>query len=344
MVKNVEQRCFNTSVEWKLRRVRGRESAVSPTFQCSSLSWNLNLYPYGYNYAMMPRIDLQLVGGISSSILIPYFKLIISDDKKRHKRILFEYTNENYVLSPERPIIQIEIHTIESETFVSKCPLTVSFYFIVEDQFPEATEMLKEIDEKSPVDGSTTGFLTKCGSRGCMSMCSDFEELYNKSRLSDVTLKLTKDEFQAHKVVLSARSKVFAAMFEHDTKENRTDTVDLVNMEVKTAQDMLRYMYCGKVRELSAEEALDLFVAADRYDLQELKSFCREVVLDGFSTNNVCDIAAVADLHNDETLIKKLKCFLFENGSEVIKTEKWKEVTAKNPSLGAKMFEWAFSK
>ncbi|XP_054720619.1 speckle-type POZ protein-like [Uloborus diversus] len=181
-------------------------------------------------------------------------------------------------------------------------------------------------------------------SLGCASnsLSSDFEELYNNGQFSDVTLKLDDEEFKAHKLVLSARSKVFAAMFEHDMKENRQDTVNLVQMKVETVRDMLRYVYCGKIRDLSPAEALNLYVAADHYDLQELRAICRDVIVLDISIENVCDIVEVADLHDDESLIKELKSFLSKNGKKIIKTEKWKDICKNNPVLCGKMFEWAF--
>ncbi|XP_054717580.1 speckle-type POZ protein-like B [Uloborus diversus] len=180
--------------------------------------------------------------------------------------------------------------------------------------------------------------LLSCDSK----LSSDFEKLFENCQLSDVTLKLGDQEFRAHNSVLSARSKVFAAMFEHDMKENRQDMVDLVQMEADTARDMLRFIYCGKVRELTPSEALNVYVAADRHDLEELRIVCRDIVLKGISMANVCDVAAIADIHNDELLIGELKSFISKNGKDIVNTEKWKTVCTNNPALGAKMFEWLF--
>ncbi|XP_054720617.1 speckle-type POZ protein-like B [Uloborus diversus] len=175
------------------------------------------------------------------------------------------------------------------------------------------------------------------------SLCSDFEELYNNGQFSDVTLKLGKDELKAHKSVLSARSKVFAATFEHDMKEKRENAINIEQMKVETMRDMLRYIYCGKIHDLSTEEALNLYVAADRYDLKELRNFCREVILLNISVDNVCDIANVADLYDDELLVGELKSFLLKNGKEVIKTKNWKAMSHNKAVLCGKMFEWIFS-
>ncbi|XP_054717579.1 speckle-type POZ protein-like [Uloborus diversus] len=164
-------------------------------------------------------------------------------------------------------------------------------------------------------------------------LANDFEALFNNPRFSDVTLKAGDHEFSAHKLVLSSRSKVFDAMFQRDTQENRQDTVDLATTEVDTVKDMLRYVYCGKVRRLTPGDALRLYAAADRYDLRELVHHCRAIMLSGLSIDNICEISSVADLHHDQTLMDAVKALLAENTKQVLKTDKWQEFAKENPSL-----------
>ncbi|XP_054713796.1 speckle-type POZ protein B-like [Uloborus diversus] len=179
--------------------------------------------------------------------------------------------------------------------------------------------------------------------RSLKSLSSDFESLFDNDEFKDVTLQVGEEELNAHKLVLCARSKVFAAMLEHDMEESRRRRVDIVQMEYNTLEEMVHYMYSGQLRALPNEEALKLFVAADRYDVAELKASCREIILASVSLSNVCDIAEVADLHNDELLINSVKAFVSKNGKEIVKTEKWKALSSCKPALCVKMFEWSLS-
>ncbi|XP_054720615.1 protein roadkill-like [Uloborus diversus] len=174
-------------------------------------------------------------------------------------------------------------------------------------------------------------------------LSKDFEELYNNPATADVTLKIGMDEFPAHKLVLRSRSKVFQKMFEHDMQETQQDLICICEMEVNTLKDLLRYMYCGKVRELPLEEALNLYMAADRYELMELMGICRELIAIGMSTKNVCRIAEIANLCDDQLLIDIIQPFLKENLQNLVKTEEWKNFSINKPMFSLKLLECAIS-
>lgn len=63
-------------------------------------------------------------------------------------------------------------------------------------------------------------------------------------------------------------------MFEHDTKESRENQVVIMDFDLKTMRELLRYIYCGKVIGLKSS-ALELLPAADyvSYFVQIIKSF-----------------------------------------------------------------------
>ena len=71
-------------------------------------------------------------------------------------------------------------------------------------------------------------------------------------------------EFQVHKAILSVNSPVFAAMFDHsDTKEAREGKVEIPDVAVEVAEELLRYIYTGQIPTM-AENALELFMVADK--------------------------------------------------------------------------------
>ena len=55
----------------------------------------------------------------------------------------------------------------------------------------------------------------------------NFEKLFESMEHSDVTFNVRGKQFQAHKNILTARSPVFAAMFQHQSEENMTGIVDV---------------------------------------------------------------------------------------------------------------------
>ena len=127
--------------------------------------------------------------------------------------------------------------------------------------------------------------------------------LLENCKLTDVTLvsgggvNTSTTEHKAHKAMLAAQSPVFAAMFEHDTKERAESRVEIVDLEGPVIQEMLRFIYTGKVPFFLDSMAVELLVAADKYALDQLKSLCEHSLISTLNTDNVVEVLMLADQH-----------------------------------------------
>ena len=95
----------------------------------------------------------------------------------------------------------------------------------------------------------------------------DWTALYDSGDHSDVVLLVGGREFCAHKLVLIARSPVFAAMFSHDWNERNNGLVeindDLPDPDVFDA--FLRFLYTGQVSYMNLwKYGWSLFEIADK--------------------------------------------------------------------------------
>ena len=70
-------------------------------------------------------------------------------------------------------------------------------------------------------------------------------------------------EMKAHKNILAARSKVFAAMFEHDCLEKQQSRVTITDVAADVFGELLRYIYSAKTPDLN-QFAPELLAAADK--------------------------------------------------------------------------------
>nr|CAH8858067.1 unnamed protein product [Trichobilharzia regenti] len=138
---------------------------------------------------------------------------------------------------------------------------------------------------------SSTGSTTSGG--GTSSSSSTVSGVSNSS----VVLR----QFEAHKAILAARSPVFAAMFEHGMEESRANRVEITDMEPDTVAEVLRYIYTGQVVGMD-RLAHELLAAADKYQLERLKTMCEEALVESLSVENACDIFGLSDMHNAEQL------------------------------------------
>ena len=82
---------------------------------------------------------------------------------------------------------------------------------------------------------------------------ADFSSLLDAGHF-DVTLVAGEKELRAHKVVLSARSPIFAKMFEVDMKEKSTNKVKIDDIEPEILEKMLVNVYTGGSLRLSTAE------------------------------------------------------------------------------------------
>ncbi|KAJ8664296.1 hypothetical protein QAD02_005958 [Eretmocerus hayati] len=78
----------------------------------------------------------------------------------------------------------------------------------------------------------------------------DLEKVMDNPKFSDFTLCTPKSEFKVHKVILMARSPVFAAMFEQNMKENQENYAKITDIDDDVLKEVLRYMYCAKVEHM----------------------------------------------------------------------------------------------
>ncbi|CAL1285696.1 unnamed protein product [Larinioides sclopetarius] len=124
--------------------------------------------------------------------------------------------------------------------------------------------------------------------------------LAESSRFADVTLKCGGASIPAHKIILSARSPVFAAMFVNPMKESLRNEVDITDIHESALRDLLKYVYTGKTCDLTDSSAAELLNAADKYQIQDLKAVCVYFLKNTMSLENVWDILVLGDFHSPD--------------------------------------------
>jgi speckle-type POZ protein len=169
-------------------------------------------------------------------------------------------------------------------------------------------------------------------------LSDDLGNLFDSSQFADVTLACNGREFLCHKAILTSRSQVLAAMFEHDMKERMNNRVEVKDMDPEVMAEMLRFLYTGKATNLE-NMAADLLAAADKYALDRLKVMCEEALCNNLTVDNVSEVLILADRHSAEQL--KAQAIEFINNrhaTDVMDTPGWKQMVSSNPHLVAEAF------
>lgn len=185
-------------------------------------------------------------------------------------------------------------------------------------------------DEQELVGSSVNVVVPKSSSSE--ELVKHFEELFESKKFSDVTFNVRGQKLAAHKAILSARSPVFAAMFQHQTKENVTGSVDVHDIEPEVFNIMLRYIYTGQVLSRQMEEvATELLSTADKYLLGKLKYECGNHLDKKMSPKNCFKLLSL-DKHDPAYYLKeKALDYIRRNPSKVMSLGSWKKASKENP-------------
>ncbi|XP_014235420.1 protein roadkill-like [Trichogramma pretiosum] len=121
-----------------------------------------------------------------------------------------------------------------------------------------------------------------------------FDFSFYSEKLSDVKLIVEEVKIPAHKIVLSAASPVFRAMFTHDMLENTENSVKITDITEDILTEMLRYIYTGEIDAIETDQIIALLAAADKYQIDNLKIKCGKVLCDELSSQNAIKLLLAA--------------------------------------------------
>lgn len=168
-------------------------------------------------------------------------------------------------------------------------------------------------------------------------LSKNLKDLFTNKDYCDTILRVKYIDFYAHRIILMARSSVFAAMFQHDSAEKRTGIVNILDCDVNTFQEFLEYLYSGKLEGITFDSAFQLYNTADKYNVQELKMFCTKCMMQNLTVQNICDVVVLADKYDEAVLYSTAQEFFNGKLKEILKTVEWESFLKINYRLANKL-------
>lgn len=166
-----------------------------------------------------------------------------------------------------------------------------------------------------------------------------FADLYVKQSNCDVQFSFEGvdgigEKIGGHVTILSARSAVFAAMFQNDMKEAKTKQVSIKDIKPEIFKQLLYYIYSGRTSATLTEDAARLlFAAADIYNVQDLKNECARFLLTCVRLDNAINLMAWAHLHSVDKLKEAALTFVALHGKEICQLDDWERLIKNYPDL-----------
>ena len=130
---------------------------------------------------------------------------------------------------------------------------------------------------------------------------SQIRSLVNDDEFSDVTFIIENQQVYAHRAILAARCEPFAAMLRSGMRESVEGVIPIPNIRRAVFLLLLEYIYCDSVK-VPVEDAIELYICADLYDLEKLRDVCCNVVRRHLSPENAGLLLQAATEHHCQVL------------------------------------------
>lgn len=142
------------------------------------------------------------------------------------------------------------------------------------------------------------------------------------SKFNDVQLKVNENIYNVHRVVLSAASNYFEAMFTNDLAEKDQNFIEIHNVSSCIFEQLIDYIYKGEVI-VSRDNVQELLSAASMFQLNEVVEYCCKFLQKQLHPSNCVGIYRFAEFHSCTMLRLETKRYIERHFAEVIVEEEF---------------------
>ncbi|XP_066289135.1 kelch repeat and BTB domain-containing protein 12-like [Branchiostoma lanceolatum] len=148
------------------------------------------------------------------------------------------------------------------------------------------------------------------------------DDLQKAGVLQDVVLEVEGRRFPCHRLVLSAASPYFRAMFTSDMAESRQKTVVLQGLDEGMFREILSYIYAGTLH-VFLDKVQALYQAADLLQLDYVRDTCSSYMVENVKveSSNCVDLYKFADVFSMDIVLKRCLQWIYHNFAEVAFSE-----------------------
>ncbi|XP_012696123.2 kelch-like protein 4 [Clupea harengus] len=148
------------------------------------------------------------------------------------------------------------------------------------------------------------------------------ETYLQHKQLCDVLLIAGDHKIPAHRLVLSAVSDYFAAMFTNDVREAKQEEIKMEGVDPEALRSLVHFAYTG-VLELKEETIESLLAAACLLQLPQVIEVCCNFLMKQLHPSNCLGIRSFADAQGCVDLLNVAHNYTMENFLEVIQNQEF---------------------
>ena len=139
----------------------------------------------------------------------------------------------------------------------------------------------------------------------------------------------------AHVYFLATRSPVFSALFQYPGQQQSSKRIITIeNMEISVFKALLKYLYSG-ITPISIKEEYcrSLYDAAERFEIEALKTLSIDSLTEVMNVENVVDILIWSHVRSVPSLFQAANKMIIDNALELGKRSKWLNLMKNYPEL-----------
>ncbi|CAL1299421.1 unnamed protein product [Larinioides sclopetarius] len=155
-----------------------------------------------------------------------------------------------------------------------------------------------------------------------------------------VVLKVDEETQTVSKAVLCGLSPVFAKMFENDMREVNNNVVTITDIKMNVLKILISFLYTGKLPDCDVDMICELYYAADKYDVAELRQICVDLIIPQISMENMHCVMKLAFAHDDELLKSTVTALIATNIETWLSSDDWKNLIDDEPKIAAEVLNF----
>ncbi|ONK77211.1 uncharacterized protein A4U43_C02F4230 [Asparagus officinalis] len=140
----------------------------------------------------------------------------------------------------------------------------------------------------------------------------------------------------AHRALLATRSEIFKTVLSSDECKAPADgTISLPELSHEELQCLLEFLYCGTLKpdDKANNHLYSLLIAADKYDIPYLKSFCEVRILRSLGPANALRVLEVSEICSNAKLKEEAMNSVVKHMEDVVLSRAYDAFAVKNAHL-----------
>ena len=113
-------------------------------------------------------------------------------------------------------------------------------------------------------------------------------------------------------------------MFQAERLEEKTKKLDLSHFDLDVVEQILLFIYTGKISKLEELDG-ELLAAAAQYQLQMLKNKCEKSLCKSLRVDNCFKLLIRGDMYHADNIKSQCLQFIASNRGSLSKFKDWKE-------------------